>query len=148
MRILIAEDDAVLGMVAAAALEAAGHQVAGPAFSALDACALAGGCGAELALVDINLEGNDEGIALARTLRERFALPSLFVSGQVAVAREHREAALGLLPKPYDIDDLVAAVAWAGRVLGGAGTYAAGKPASLELFGGTSSGTSSERNGA
>jgi two-component system, response regulator PdtaR len=134
MRILIVEDDAVLGMVADAALEAAGHMIAGPAFDAGEASALAAEAGADLALVDINLEGNDEGIALARQLHERFGIPTLFVSGQVATARANRDAALGLLPKPYDIDDLVAAAAYMEALIGGGGAPLPARPGALELF--------------
>lgn len=129
MRILIVEDDAVLGMVASAALEGEGHAVAGPAFSVAEAQALAASGKADLALVDINLDGHDEGIALARSLRAQFGIPSIFVSGQVAAARANRDAALGLLPKPYDIDDLIAIVA---RVpgIGARG----GLPGNFEVF--------------
>ena len=140
MRILIVEDDVVLGMVAAAALANEGHGVVGPAFTPAEALALAESDKADkvdLALVDINLGGNDEGIVLARRLAQDFGIASIFVSGQVAVARDSRDAALGLLNKPYDLDDLIALVAAAPALAAGQGAPA-GLPASFEFFHGHS----------
>ena len=112
MRILIVEDDAVLGMVCALALQEAGYEVLGPVHDMASFDRLAGLDGIELALVDINLAGGNEGLEVARRLRERHRIPSLFVSGQLGAARDNAHLAVGLLRKPYDVDDLLGSVAW------------------------------------
>ncbi|CAM3222811.1 Response regulatory domain-containing protein [Sphingomonas antarctica] len=134
MRIMVVEDEAVIALTAVAMLENAGHEVLTPAYSAEEALAL-GGARPDLALVDINLAGHDEGIALARELRKRFAIPSLFVSGQVEAGRANRDAAIGLLRKPYDTGSLLASVNAAEELLGGGNPPPPPVPNALELFG-------------
>jgi DNA-binding NarL/FixJ family response regulator len=62
--------------------------------------------GIDIAFVDINLDGHDEGVGLAQTLYEQFNIHSLFVSGQIDVAKANSGYALGLLSKPYSPNDL------------------------------------------
>ena len=73
----------------------------------------------ELALIDIRLVGSHDGIWLARSLRDRCGLPALFLSGQTTQARAARDAALDLLGKPYNPDEVVEAVATVGELLVG-----------------------------
>ena len=88
----------------------------------------------ELALVDINLTGRGDGIALARALRDRHGVPSLFVSGQAPDALANRDAALGLVRKPYAPEDVAQAVSVVGELL--RGSRPERLPPGLELFGG------------
>lgn len=134
MRILVVEDEAVIALTAAAVLSDAGHEVLTPAYSVDEALAL-GGERPDLALVDINLAGQDEGIALARELQKRFSIHSLFVSGQVEAGRANRDAAMGLLRKPYDAGSLLASVGAAEELLGGGNPPPPPVPNALELFG-------------
>ncbi len=105
MRILLIEDDPVLAMIAAATLGAE-HEVIGPAYDVSHALQLAREQQADIAFVDINLGGNDEGIALARSLMGEHGVSSMFISGQILTARANADAALGLLRKPYAPQDL------------------------------------------
>ncbi|WP_122662095.1 response regulator [Pseudomonas viridiflava] len=105
MRILLIEDDPILAMIAAATLSAE-HQIIGPAHDVSHAMKLAREQQADVAFVDINLGGHDEGIALARRLRDQHGINSVFISGQVQTARANADAALGLLRKPYAPGDL------------------------------------------
>lgn len=100
MVVLIVEDEAIIAVNLALVLEAAGHQVVGPARTSVEAMELARTCRPELALVDINLEGRPDGVDLARTL-QRQGIPSVFLSAQHGQAFAHRDAALGFLEKPY-----------------------------------------------
>lgn len=134
MRIMVVEDEAVIALTAVAMLEDAGHEVLTPAYS-VDEALLLGGEHPDLALVDINLAGHDEGIALARQLHQRYAIHSLFVSGQVEAGRANRDAAIGLLRKPYDTGSLVASVEAAEKLLGGGNPPPPPVPSALELFG-------------
>lgn len=122
----------MLALIAAEALTEAGHQVVGPAYDQAGAHALAEAGGIDLALVDINLAGADEGLEVARELRERHGVRSLFVSGQLAAARSHPGLAIGLLRKPYEIEDLTRSVAWAHACATGGAPPASGRPAALE----------------
>ncbi|MES2819995.1 MAG: response regulator [Pseudomonadota bacterium] len=133
MRILLVEDDPILALLATTTLQAEGHEVCGPAFDAVEALSLAACHKADLAFVDINLAGRDEGIALARSLRERHGIASIFISGQVAVARANCEVALGLLRKPYEPQDLTRSASIAQDLLLGRPSSLP-LPASLELF--------------
>ncbi|MDB5478997.1 MAG: chemotaxis protein CheY [Caulobacteraceae bacterium] len=87
MRVLIVEDDALVAVTAAGALEDAGHEVLGPAYDADEALRLVRASPPDLALVDINLSGREEGLALAQQSKDDLGAPSMFVSGEVAAAR-------------------------------------------------------------
>jgi CheY-like chemotaxis protein len=106
MRILLVDDDPILALLAELALEEDGHQIIGPAYDADHALALAETNALDLAFVDINLSGHDEGVDLAQLLHERFNVFSLFVSGQIDVAKANTSYAVGLLAKPYTPHDL------------------------------------------
>ena len=74
-------------------------------------------------------------MALARTLRDRHGVPSLFVSGQAPEALEARDAALGLVRKPYAPEDVARAVEVVAGLL--RGERPGRLPPGLELFGDT-----------
>ena len=135
MRVLVVEDDAIIALSAAGVLEEAGHEVVGPALGAEQALAIARRDKPDLALVDINLNGHAEGVELARVLRRELGVPSLFVSGQIAAAQSNRDAALGLLRKPYDPASLAGALPAAEAVLQGRTPPPPPVPRALELFG-------------
>jgi CheY-like chemotaxis protein len=134
VRVLIVEDDPLVAVIAAGALADAGHEVVGPAYDAEEAWRLVRDSPPDLALVDINLSGRDEGLALAQRFKDDLGLPSMFVSGEVAAARRRRSSALGVLAKPYDPGLLVEAVEVARSILQGRGPPARRLPPALELF--------------
>lgn len=134
MKILIVEDDAVIGLIAHEWLEHKGHEVVGPAFTATEALTYASEGTLDLAFVDINLEGHDEGIELARTLRDNCHVPCIFVSGQSASARANRDAAVGFLCKPYSLEELARSALFVEALARGEGPPPPDAPASLEVF--------------
>lgn len=136
MRILVVEDDAVLAMVCTMALEEAGHTIVGPVHDTESFLQIPGFDGTGLALVDINLAGGNEGLEIARTLREH-GIPVLFVSGQLGAAREHGHLAMGLLRKPYDVEDLLDSIDYLQDTLCPAAVPALQKPSALEMFEGS-----------
>jgi two-component system, response regulator PdtaR len=133
--LLVAEDEALVALVLGLELGDAGHRVLGPAATVEDALALAAETRPELALIDIRLKDGGDGIALARTLRDRHGVPALFVSGQAPDALAARDAALGLVRKPYAPEDVARAVEAVAELL--RGRRPARLPPGLELFGGT-----------
>lgn len=132
MQVLIVEDDAVLGMVSALALEEAGHTVVGIVHDMQSFQKLSRLNGTDLALVDINLAGANEGLEVARKLRED-RIPVLFISGQLSAARENTHLALGLLRKPYEVEDLLDSVGYVYNASSGSG-LATRRPLALEIF--------------
>jgi DNA-binding NarL/FixJ family response regulator len=58
-----------------------GHEAVGPAATAEKAIELAGSVRPNLVLMDIRLASDSDGVAAAIEIRQRFEIPSLFVSG-------------------------------------------------------------------
>lgn len=129
MHVLLVEDDPLIGLNSAEELRCAGHRVSGPADNEAEAEALVVEERPDIALVDINLAGDQEGVRLARKLHEQFGVRCLFVTGEAGPARANSDVAVGLLQKPYDPADLVCSL----ELLDGEGrSY---RPSNLELFG-------------
>ena len=132
MLVLVVEDEPVIAASIEWELMAAGHDVLGPANSVEEAEALIHNQRPDLALVDINLAGADEGVALARDLKREHGVHSLFVTGQIAQARQNCDAALGVLAKPFAFESLVACVPAAAELI--SGRRPARLPRGLEVF--------------
>jgi CheY-like chemotaxis protein len=133
MRILLIEDDPILAMIAAATLGSE-HEVIGPAHDVSHALQLAREQHADIAFVDINLNGHDEGVALARNLLTQHGLCSMFISGQILTARANADAALGLLHKPYAPEDLTRCAQVAQALLEGQTLTSLPTQGALEIF--------------
>lgn len=109
-RILIAEDNTIIAMVMENDLKAAGYTVVEIVGRVDRGLTVAKAQSIDLALIDIDLQSGDSGVDLASALKERHGVPSVFVSGQESIALSHRDAALGLIPKPFKSIQLVDAV--------------------------------------
>ena len=133
MQVLLVEDEPIVAADTAEMLREAGHEVSGPATTVDEAVRLAEETGADLALVDINLRGEEEGPRLARALWSLFGVPSLFVTAQPEQARQHRDAAVGVLAKPYAAGELVQSVPVA-RAAAVGEEPRSWRPRNLELF--------------
>jgi CheY-like chemotaxis protein len=102
--ILIVEDEALIASYIEQVLGESGFRVAGVAASGPEALSLAAENRPALALVDIRLSGPIDGIELACELRQRFALPAIFLTGLAdpdTTARAQAARPLGFLPKPF-----------------------------------------------
>ncbi len=110
MQVLVVEDEPIIAMDTAEMLTEAGHEVTGPASTAEEAVRLAESTAPDLALIDINLCGHEDGPRVARALWERYRIPCLFVSAQPAQARQHRDVSVGVLTKPFVSRELLASV--------------------------------------
>jgi len=129
--LLIVEDDILPAMALRDELEDAGYRVLDLTVGVRDAIAVAMKDRPDLALVNIELQGHDDGLPLAIELKA-MGVPSLFISGQAGRARSAKTVAIGSLPKPYRATDAVAAVDFLLRRLDGDGTAIA--PPNLEVF--------------
>jgi len=107
--LLIVEDDILSAMALRDALGDAGYRILELTCCSRDALSAVLKEKPDLALVNIQLEGRDDGIALAVELKRR-GVPSLFISGQVNRARSAESVAIGSMPKPYSATDMVVAV--------------------------------------
>lgn len=101
MVVLIVEDEAIIAYCSAAMLEEAGHEVLGPAHTSIEAFELIRNRRPEVALIDIDLETANAGIAVARELC-RCGTAVIFTTGRIEVARAHSDMAVASLSKPYD----------------------------------------------
>jgi len=111
LTILLVEDDADTAADLTAALSEAGHSVVGPFHDAGAAEAAAALHRLDVGLLDINLSGEVDGVALARSLKSRWGLPILFLSGDVSAVARHADLAEALVLKPYTGRDVLAALA-------------------------------------
>jgi len=134
MRILIVEDEAIVAFSIDDALTSAGQTVVGIARDESNAMRLAEMYRPDLALVDFNLAHGGSGAAVAQSLRERYGIPAIFVSGYPIDCRRVSShiGALGCLSKPFEDDDLLESIAVAEAVLGGESP--AHLPKGLELY--------------
>jgi CheY-like chemotaxis protein len=102
--ILIVEDEALIATYIREVLEESGFIVAGVASSGVEALSLANDNAPDLALVDIKLAGPMDGIEVARLMRSRFNVRSIFLSGVAdveTIERAQSVAPLGFLEKPF-----------------------------------------------
>ncbi|MCF8505042.1 MAG: response regulator [Caulobacter sp.] len=116
--VLIVEDQLLVAMALKEELEERGYRVLDLAVRHQEALALARATPVDLALVNIDLAGDDDGSALAWDLKA-IGVPVIFISGQENRVEQVREAAIASMPKPYNAFDLVEAVGYVFRQLAG-----------------------------
>jgi CheY-like chemotaxis protein len=114
LRVLVVEDDLMIGPLLAETLEDLGHIVCAVEVSAAAAVAAALRYHPDLMIVDVGL-GEASGIAAVKEILREGFVPHVFVTGDLV-----RNLSLGpdavLLQKPYRSSDIVAAIA---RAVGG-----------------------------
>jgi CheY-like chemotaxis protein len=108
LRVLVAEDEALVSMLIEDMLAEMGAVIVGPASTFAEALALAGEAEADVALLDVNLAGKPI-FPVADTLRTR-GIPYIFASGygEAGIIEAHRGAAV--LQKPFREADLARAL--------------------------------------
>lgn len=106
LRVMIVEDEMLLAMDLEDMLIDAGHVVVGQASDMLQAIALAERVdgAVDVAIMDVNLARGTNGVDTAAALRNRWNVPSLFVSGNLdertrALAQASKP--IGFVGKPY-----------------------------------------------
>jgi DNA-binding NarL/FixJ family response regulator len=112
-RILLVEDDFLVGMEIEAGLRDAGCEVIGVAATAEEAVMLAESKRPLLVVMDIRLAGERDGVDAALEIERRLGIRSLFASAHGDAEVRARAAAarpLGWIGKPYRVAALVAAV--------------------------------------
>ncbi len=115
LRILVIEDDAMIGMLLAEMLAAMGHDVCAIESTEAGAVATAARCGPDLMIVDLRLH-DGSGISAVDEILRTGPVPHVFVSGAEV---QPRPGAV-VLRKPFRKSDLVLAMQ---RALGAAASY-------------------------
>lgn len=109
-KVLIVEDEYLVAMVLEGRLLDAGFDVIGIAATGKQAYQLAASERPEIALMDIRLLGNMDGVEAAIELLAQFGIRSIFTSAHADVETRKRAAAarpLGWVQKPYVADHVI-----------------------------------------
>ena len=109
LRIMVVEDETVLGLLFGEVLEGMGHVVCAVAATETDAVAAALRCKPDLMLVDIQLAVGNGISAVAEILRRNGFVPHVFYSGDIAGIRASRPSAVAI-QKPFRVAELADAI--------------------------------------
>jgi two-component system, response regulator PdtaR len=113
LRVLIVDDELLIADYIASVLEEAGHTVVGMAATADQAQKLLRDTGADVALLDITLKGDRDGVELAQAIRTEHGLPHIFISGSGDPQTRQRAEdtnPLAFLQKPFKGAQLLVAL--------------------------------------
>ncbi len=112
-KILIVEDEVIVAMDIAAKLEKAGYQVAGFVNNAKSCLEKLNETALDLILLDINIEGDTDGIELARAINGYHQVPFIFLTSyydKKTIARARETSPKAYLIKPFNNEELIANV--------------------------------------
>ena len=129
--LMIVEDEVLVAILLRDELQKAGYKVLDLTDRQDEALEIAKAEKPDLALVNIRLARGDDGIELSKHLKG-LGIPVLLISGQVSRASSAKTVAIGSMPKPYDPEEMVLAVAYLLARLNGDDTLP--KPHQLEVF--------------
>jgi two-component system, response regulator PdtaR len=111
-RILVVEDDPLVASYLYDLLDEFGY-ICALASSSCDALWLAATQRPDIAILDIRLNGPTDGVTLARTLRDRFGIPVIFLSGvydDAIIAQAKLTNPVRFLHKPSRATEIVGAL--------------------------------------
>lgn len=120
MKILIVDDELMLAMDLHDSLRRAGYDVVGFAPNPAAAITMARAVRPALALVDVNLQGQTEGIDLGRALKDGYGADIIFITAYTDEPTVERARAVGpiaILHKPVDQADLFRTIEQASRLV-------------------------------
>lgn len=113
IKVLIVEDEAIIAEDLADILSSNAYKVCGIARTYPKAIELLDSEQPDIILLDIQLKGERDGVDLARTIRESYHMPFIFVSSHSDSATVKRASEMnpyGYLVKPFDDDDVLVAL--------------------------------------
>jgi AmiR/NasT family two-component response regulator len=113
LRVLIVEDEPLLGMELEENVVSAGHEVVGWATGRVSAMALADGRSPEFAFVDLRLRDGQTGSEIAQRLAERGVVVVIATANPDEVEVGVREHVLGIVNKPYSAETIDAVLRYA-----------------------------------
>jgi two-component system, response regulator PdtaR len=104
LRVLVVEDDAMIGMLLAEMLVGMGHNVCAIEATAADAVTAAARWRPDLMIVDVRL-GDGSGVDAVTEIHRTGPVPHVFVSGDITAVKALRPNAV-MIQKPYRESDL------------------------------------------
>jgi DNA-binding NarL/FixJ family response regulator len=102
--VLVVEDEALIAMDLACSLEALGYKVLGPASNGEDARRIAAEQNPDLLLMDVTIQGKDDGIDTARAITRAHPTRVVFLTAHTDLVTRRRAEMLSpqaFLSKPY-----------------------------------------------
>jgi len=108
-KILIVEDEPVIATDIEMTLEDLGYHVIGIEDNAVDALKAIREHKPDLVLLDINLEGDDDGVILAHDINDQFQIPFVYLTSnadKLTINRVKRTRPAGFIVKPFSEKDL------------------------------------------
>lgn len=108
--ILVVEDEPIIADDIISTLSLKGYSIAGTTDNAEDALKILSHTSPGLALLDVQLKGQRDGIMLAREIRSRFQVPFIFLTSfydSKTVDRAKATEPQGYIVKPFDETDLL-----------------------------------------
>ena len=130
--ILVIEDDALVASWLCEVLQGLGFSIVGPASSGPEALSLAELHKPDIAIVDIQLSGDMDGIDVARAFEERFGIAVIFLSGlhdETLQMKAQTVHPVSFLRKPFRAGALLDAIETARDFLSSAGRAGSSAPA-------------------
>ncbi len=103
-RVLVVEDDAMIGVLLGEMLEEMGYEVCGIEATEADAVTAAARCRPDLMIIDVQL-GDGSGVSAIDTIHRAGPVPHVFVSGDIARIRALRPGSIAI-QKPYRESEL------------------------------------------
>jgi CheY-like chemotaxis protein len=108
LRVLVAEDDAIVGTLLGELLREMGHEVCAIEATEADAVSAAVRCRPDLMIIDVRL-GDGSGISAVEEILRTGPVSYLFVSGDISSVQALRPGAV-IIRKPYREPDLAQAI--------------------------------------
>lgn len=108
-RILVVEDESIVALDIQKILSEMGHEVPSPVVNGKDCIESASQCCPDLVLMDIRIRGDQDGIATATILRDRFDVPIVYLTAHAddeTISRAKITAPFGYLLKPFKSAEL------------------------------------------
>ncbi|MFN3910638.1 response regulator [Hyphomonas sp.] len=119
LRVLIVEDEHILAMELETLLEELDVEIVGFAASAAEAEALVEMARPDCMTMDVNINGERDGLYTAQQIFDRFGVRSIFISGYADPATHERAEqcqAIGWIRKPVDKSQLIEVLGRARRL--------------------------------
>jgi DNA-binding LytR/AlgR family response regulator len=113
LKVLIVEDDLMISESLKDILQILNHEVVGVADNADNAIEICNENPPELALLDIRISGDIDGVKLAKIIRDQFDIPFIFTTAYAdneTIFRATEKGPFGYLVKPYGIKEVNAAI--------------------------------------
>ena len=132
-KVLVVEDDPLIGFGLTDAIESAGHRIIGPAPSTGAALMHARVEKPAVALIDLDLEHVHDSLELARILKE-MGIPSIVISHAEEKLLSAADVALGAALKPLSMEEVPAAIDVLTRMITSGRRPLGLLPLSMKLF--------------